>query len=1097
VSSEPSDAAAPAVLLRDTDHLCEVLGVPFSDEQLDIVTAPLRPGVVVAGAGSGKTTVMTARVVWLVGTGQVLPSEVLGLTFTNKAAGELGARVRSALQRLAAATGTTRLTEELGEPTVSTYHAYAGALLSEHGLRLGLEPDLRVVSDATRFQLAARVVTGSQTPVEHLSGHLPTVIESVLALDSQMQDHLLTLADLRAHDERTREQLAQAPPGRGGKPLKPVLEAVTTTCQRDELLELVAAYRELKAAEGIAEFSDQMAAGARLAIECPEVGEAERARFRAVLLDEYQDTSVSQRLMLQGLFSGGPGHAGRGHAVTAVGDPCQGIYGWRGASVDNIDDFGIHFPLADGRPADTFSLLVNRRCAARILDAANDLAAPLYDVHKGAQPLAPKPDAPAGWINLALHETVVDEIAWVPGEVTRMRADLGRDGAPARWSDIAVLVRNRQELAELAGALRRAGVPAEVVGLSGLLSQPEVADVVATLRVVSDLTANAALLRLLTGPRWRIGVRDLALLGQRSAELVRGSRGGDGDDLDAALDAAVAGIDPAEVASLSDALADPGHLDYSPQARARFAALAAELSTLRRAAGEPLTELVRRIVLTLGLDVELAAAPGPDAQLAGDNLALLLETVAEFAARDPFASVHGLVAYLDAEIAFNQGMGVAEPTESDSVKLLTAHSAKGLEWRGVLLPFMSEGVFPSTKGRARWEWSARDVPWPLRGDSDNLPALREWTSAAIDHYSAACRAHAELEERRLAYVAVTRAKELLVASGHWWGRTQVKPRGPSSYLSELLEHVDRQTEAHPWHADEPEDGARNPVVDAVVPARFPASLDDERLRRRRRAAAAVAEALEQQGAESPEQPGDESPERRGDEPPEVAAAVLAETGIDLAALDTEIEQLVAEARSAATGVVEVDLPPTLSATAVARLRDDPDGFARDLARPLPRRPSAAARFGTRFHTWVESHVGQQSFLDPTDLPGRADAGIADEAELAALKEAFAAGPFGHRVPHAVEAPFTLLLAGQSVVGRIDAVYTTDDGFEVVDWKTGHREDADPLQLALYRLAWAEAHDLPLDRVGAAFYHVRSGRVVRPRDLPDRAGIEALLSGRER
>jgi DNA helicase-2/ATP-dependent DNA helicase PcrA len=187
-----------------------------------------------------------------------------------------------------------------------------------------------------------------------------------------------------------------------------------------------------------------MAAGARLAIECPEVGAAERTRFRAVLLDEYQDTSVSQRLMLQGLFSGGPGGPGRGHAVTAVGDPCQGIYGWRGASVDNIDDFAEHFPLADGSPADTFSLLVNRRCAGRILSAANELAGPLYDVHKGAEPLAPRPDAPAGRIHLSLHQTVLDEVARLPGEVARMRAELDRSEVPACWSDLAVLVRNRQ-----------------------------------------------------------------------------------------------------------------------------------------------------------------------------------------------------------------------------------------------------------------------------------------------------------------------------------------------------------------------------------------------------------------------------------------------------------------------------------------------------------------------------------------------------------------------------------------------------------------------------------------------------------------------------
>ena len=1082
--------SGPRPVLRDPDQLRDVLGIDMSDEQMRIVTAPLEPGVVVAGAGSGKTTVMTARVVWLVGTGRVRPCEFLGLTFTNKAAGELDARIRGALDRLASATRTTRTTrtarfdEELAEPTVSTYHAYAGGLLTEHGLRLGFEPGLRVVSDATRFQLAARVVTGSSHPVERLSGNLSTVVTAILSLDAQLQDHLVSVQQLREHDRALRETLQQQPFGKSGKPLVKINEAVATSCERDELLELVLAYRALKADEEIAEFSDQMAAGARLAIECPEVGLSERARFKAVLLDEYQDTSVSQRRMLQGLFSGGPGQDGRGHAVTAVGDPCQAIYGWRGASVDNIDDFGVHFPQRDGMAAPTYPLMVNRRCAVRVLEAVNRLAGPLYAAHQGAEQLCVRAGAPQGGITLALHESVVDEIAWAPGAVRRMRADLSRTGPPARWSDIAVLVRNRAELAELTGALRRSGIPAEVVGLSGLLSQPEVADVVATLRVVCDLTANAALLRLLTGPRWRVGVRDLALLGERSEELVRGGAGPVGNDLAAALDAAVVGIDPSEVASLSDALADPGDKAYSPQARARFAVLAAELSMLRRAAGEPLSDLVRRVVLTLGLDVELAASSSPDAHQAADNVALLLETVADFAAHDPFASVHGLVAYLDAEALYNRGMTLAEPSGSDSVKLLTVHAAKGLEWRGVLLPFLSARVFPSAKARSRWQWSAQDVPWPLRGDRRRLPVLAQWSTRGINDYSAQCREHAELEERRLVYVAVTRAKELLVGSGHWWGRTQATPRGPSPYLLELHGAVDPQTDVAPWHAEAPVDGSRNPVLESATPVRFPGSLDEDRIARRQVAADAVRAAMDE-----PTGPlgADRSPESE-----EVRQAVRVETGLDLAALDSEIAQLVNEAEAAARGRVQVELPPSLSTTTVQRLRDDPAGLARDLARPMPRLPSPAARFGTRFHSWVESHVGQQSLLDPADLPGRADTDITDHEDLELLKKSFAEGPFGDRVPHAVEAGFTLLLAGQVVTGRIDAVYPTADGFEVIDWKTGRRQDADPLQLAIYRLAWAEMHGLPLQAVSAGFYYVRDAEVVRPAGLPDRAGIEELF-----
>ncbi len=204
--------------------------------------------------------------------------------------------------------------------------------------------------------------------------------------------------------------------------------------------------------------------------------------------------------------------------------------------------------------------------------------------------------------------------------------------------------------------------------------------------------------------------------------------------------------------------------------------------------------------------------------------------------------------------------------------------------------------------------------------------------------------------------------------------------------------------------------------------------------------------------------------------------------------DEELERLLAEARADRGGVVEVPLPSSLSATALARLRDDPEQFARELARPMPRKPSPAARFGTRFHAWVEARFGQQSLLDPDDLPGRGDLGIDDEDELRELIATFEAGPFAERVPTAVEPPFALVLAGQVVRGRIDAVYAEPDGgWLVVDWKTNQRQTADPLQLAIYRLAWAELMGVPLADVRAAFHYVRAGETVEISDLADRQG----------
>jgi len=185
---------------------------------------------------------------------------------------------------------------------------------------------------------------------------------------------------------------------------------------------------------------------------------------------------------------------------------------------------------------------------------------------------------------------------------------------------------------------------------------------------------------------------------------------------------------------------------------------------------------------------------------------------------------------------------------------------------------------------------------------------------------------------------------------------------------------------------------------------------------------------------------------------------------------------------------------SLSATSLARLRDEPEALAADLARPMPRKPSPAARFGTRFHAWVEARFGQQQLVGLDEVPGRGDEGIEDERELKELIEQFTSGPFGDRVPNAVEPPFALVLGGQVVRGRIDAVYETPTGFLVVDWKTNHRQSADPLQLAIYRVAWAELAGVPAERVEAAFFYVRTGVLDQPGDLPGRDELEAIIAG---
>ena len=1069
---------------------------PLSAEQYEAATAPLAPAVVVAGAGSGKTTVMAARVVWLVGTGQVAPEQVLGLTFTTKAAGELAERIHETLhaagilrppgrQDRAHRPALGEPAEEPLEPTVATYHSYAAALLSEHGLRIGHEPDTRVITDGYRYQLAARVVAGYRGRVELLSDHPPTVIGYLLALDAAMSEHLVDEGPLRAFQDGLRPEVEAALTAEARKTARDDIEQVLSTMRRrEELLGLVAAYRAAKRRLGLMEFSDQVELSARLAAECPEVGAAERAKFKVVLLDEYQDTSVAQAIMLRGLFSGPDPERGRGHPVTAVGDPNQAIYGWRGASVSNILRFAEDFPSADGALTPRYPLTVSRRSDRDILRVANALAKPLQDAH-GLPPLRAPTDRGAGVVRADRFETYPDELAWLAGAVRQAHRSTGS------WREIGVLTRDNAHAADVFASLTGADVPVEIVGLKGLLNLPEVAEVVATLTLLQDPTANAALLTLLTGPRWAIGVRDLALLGRRADALAGRAPVHEGAaasvSLEEELALAAAGADPVEVPSLSDALDDPGGGDYSADARERFGLLAAELRSLRKHAGEPLLDLVRRIVDTTGIDVELASSASPTAQARRANLDQFIEAVAGFQAVDGEISLPALLAYLRAEDEFGNGLDVATPTDADSVKLLTVHRAKGLEWDAVFLVGVCEEKFPVTRSRTRWTAGPGVLPYPLRGDARDLPALTTFDKAGLDAFKVDGQLHQEREERRLGYVAFTRARHLLSVSSHVWSPTRAKPLAPSPYQCTVAEMLRSLTGRAPdWPAmpgpDEP-----NPLRRAAGrPVPWPVDSQGPEVQSRLAAAGLVQEQITLLREPQP-----------GLFDPEPAARLNDQEQALVDSWDTELELLLNEAHEARSTQLAVPLPSSLSATSLAKLQADPARFAEALARPMPPPPSPSARLGTRFHAYVESHFGaarQDALIDPDELSGRADHDITGEAELAELVELFRRSPLADRGGVVVEAPFTLVLAGQVVRGRIDAVFPEPDwGFLLIDWKTSRSQAADPVQLGIYRVAWAELSGVPLERVRAGFYYVRDQQLVEPADLPDRAALEAALT----
>ncbi len=1128
--------ARPRRILTPAE-IARLLGQPEpTAEQAQVISSPLGPSVVVAGAGSGKSETMAGRVVWLVANGHVRPEQVLGLTFTRKAVSELAERVRKRLDQLRA---VDQVPAEVldGEPEVATYNAYAARLVADHALREAVEPSTRLLSVGQSWQLAAQAVAAYDGPMDAVNVAPATVTDRVLALAGDLADHLRTPDDVRGVGRWIRERAAALPARERTKDTTGALEDAQAA--REQLLPLVERYSAAKQALEAMDFGDQVALAARIAGRHPEVGMAERSRYRVVLLDEYQDTSHAQLMLLRALFGGG-------HPVTAVGDPCQSIYGWRGASAGSLKSFPTDFPEGPGRPAPVRALATSFRNGERILSVATRMSEPLRGEGAQVPVLHPGPARRGrGAVTCALLPTETEESAWIAQMVEaalREGADgtapdgrpwpQGEGGSGLTPGGVAVLCRKRSQFTSVREALEARGIPVEIVGLGGLMTVPEVRDVIAALRVVHDPSAGNELARLLTGPRLRLGPRDLVALGERAAELVRearrdlrgeaarapGADGGAGDGpegggagADGSADGAALGENllrdtvldlTAESGSLVDALDDLGDAErYSEAGYERLAMLASELRGLRKLAGQPLPDLIAEVERVLGLDIEVAARPGRDPMSARADLDAFMDAAVRFAGNTDDPTLAAFLTYLRSAEGAERGLQPGERVGTgDTVKLMTVHAAKGLQWPLVVVPGLAgEGgrssVFPtSPRESGGWVRHAHRLPYPLRGDAAGLPRLDDVDKASVKAFKEAEKERHLLEERRLAYVAVTRASFALVCTGHWWGRDSASKRGPSPFLEEVRQACEAGAGRVAAWAPPPDDGEENPQTSGEEPVEWP--LPPEEFTgapaRRHRDLVEGAALVERAAAE-----GDAWADALERSP----LSARARRRLDGWERDTELLLAHRAADTGGGGPVDVELPAHLSVSSLVVLARDPEALARRIRRPMPRPPAPHTRRGTAFHAWLEQRHGQQSLLGPDELPGAADETAGDDEDLEELRRRFEESEWGGRVPLDVEVPFETVIGDRLVRGRMDAVFHDADSgrYDVVDWKTGRPPEsgreraAVAVQLAAYRVAWAELAGVPLEEVGAAFHYVRAGTTVRPADLLDAAGLADLLN----
>jgi DNA helicase-2/ATP-dependent DNA helicase PcrA len=1050
---------------RSSVEIAKALGLPMpTQQQQAVIEAPMSPALVVAGAGSGKTETMANRVLWLLANGHVRPSEVLGLTFTRKAAGELVARIRTRIEQLAAAGLVETEYDAFEAPVVSTYNAFANRIYRDNALLIGRESDGAVLGAASAWQLARSIVISSMDDrLADLGKNIDPITKAVLSLSAALSENIVDSAEVRTMAARF-AALADLPPGGRGA-YEEVATLARTVGSLDVLLDLATQFAEAKLRRGFVEFSDQVALALQIVRSTPKVTAEFREQYRVVLLDEYQDTSVVQTWLLAELFSG--------HPVMAVGDPNQSIYGWRGASAANLEQFAQQF--GDG-PVLEFNLATSWRNGHGILAVANALVEPLLPTTRvRVEKLAAGPNATDRAVDVAFDETVLDEAETTAVWLGNHLGALDEKGEPPT---AAMLFRARKTQVHFIEALRRHDIPFHVLGVGGLLAEPEIADLVSALTVLTDPTAGSQLIRLLAGSRWRIGVRDLRVLRVLASWLNKRDYAQHllAPDVLERLRASVA---EGEGGSIVDALdfiatARPDHSElrgFSEIGLTRLRDAGRMFAKLRARAGLDLLDYVTLVEQELQLDIEVVA--NEFRPLGGANMEAFFDALSGYLVVDDSATLGGFLGWLR-EAEWRDGLAPRpEDPEPGTVQLLTIHGAKGLEWDLVVVPRLVEEELPSKPIEGTNGWLAfGSLPWPFRGDAAELPEfLWELATTRKDlleskaQFAGLVGERHELEERRLAYVAVTRARHSLLLSGSWWS-SQTKPRGPSPFLRELAEAG--VIGALPQGTENEE----NPLGDEVDVVSWP--MDPLGGRRERVEAAAEA----------------------------VRAADPSATG----RFGLELDLLLREraARLAASSYVAV--PSRVPASRFKEFVTEPDKVAASLRRPMPERPYRATRLGTLFHSWVEGRSGIGGTAEQLDaLPTEADTDGAplDQDQLAALQRTFEHSEWASRAPIEVEREIHLILDGQIIVCKIDAVYAYQaDGqvgerFQVVDWKTGKApRDAEDLenrqlQLALYRLAYARWKNIDPSLIDAVFYYVADDRVITPDELFDEQQLTAL------
>lgn len=1053
-----------------------------TDEQLAIIRHPAAPALVIAGAGAGKTAVMALRVVYQVLIGAVAPDEVLGLTFTRKAANELAGRVAGMLRAASEVPGLDfdRTTAVLSRPKVTTYNSFASAIAADHGLMVGVDPDARLIEEGERFQIMRDLLLdrdantfGTFSPNK--------IIKSALQLAAGLVDNARTVDDLRSYYEEYRDfydglvASSAAQSGKSQIKKKPPSTVREEIAARLEILGLVEDFYAFKAEHRLIEFSDQVATARRVLEASPALAAEIRSRHSLVLLDEYQDTSVSQASFLAALF-------GSGHNVVAVGDPNQAIYGWRGASADALDQFRARFRGQTDMPV--YQLVTAFRNKSEILRAANAVAAPLRE-HSALEMKELKAVSEGGSVDVVWGVHRGESYADIADDIATYRARHPE-------ASIAALCRSRSAFNYLIPELEERGIDYIALGSARATAYPEAMTIRGLLRAVDNPARADGLTRV------------FALLGIAPADI-------------AELHRLVRGRRDTPPESLVDALARIEEGNFSVEGAERLGRVRQWMRELSSARYARLDHIVALATDLTGLSVEAASRSRSGGQ-GRAALDALQRFAARFADQAEGASLGAYLDWLDmvdehektsedgdlpmADLAEDiPTMSDDELTRSDRVTLMTIHGAKGLEWDYVAVPELNIRGFTvaaTASASSYWTGKPEALPTALREDRASL-AHWDWCActdiselySSFEEFAAEYTDENNREMRRLAYVAFTRPRDRLLLAGQMYTKVAAARSDAEKFQAKLVDGVDP--------------GGLREISPLVPDYLRPQPMEVSEF------LSLVDELGEDESASTPVYPTDLE---RGDNEQVRRAAELVRAASPAPLGEGEGPQWLSNLALDAEALLQPAEPPSFilehaTANDLVSAAEDVEAFRRRRMRPIPEASGPAARRGQQVHEYIAASFSSARSHELIDVDDAAQVVGVDESDpqIAKLIERFERSEFAGLRPIAIEEPVEVVLAGLPIRGVIDAVFPDGDGVRIVDWKTGRRPGSEQLatravQLELYRHAWAEITGRDRSEIAASFYFLGEEDSSRRRvDLPAPSRdlselVDEVLGGRD-